>query len=241
MPSSALKAVSVYLHSGELSKDKKLFRRVQRGIQGSKNLRRLDLHIGTGGCILYNYNTEFSNKERGKFPPLEEIKLGGFSPSARDAEYWMKNMDWSHLRILELGYNIDSSELMKALVPVAEHTPALAKFSITLPSFGDDASRDAFASLLTSFFSSAHKETLTEIEIYGEYQPFIEHILHTFGSSLKRLTLHKPERADDSQRPILTPDQMSDIVTQSSELEHLGIDINMSPDHTWVSQNLVSL
>lgn len=190
------------LDSFDLAADNELFPRIQRGIQESPNLRKLDLRVSREGCIVYNYNTEFSSSgwtlgsvfssdKPANFPPLEELKLRGLQLSSQSVDYWIESMDWSHMRVLDLGDESTSTALLDRLTPASEHVPSVETLKITLPWNMEEPYNET----LHRFISSSPKDRVLEIEVNGAYQQFIDNILNSTGSNLKRLTLHEPEKA----------------------------------------------
>jgi len=104
-PSPVVRSARVFSDSAGLDDDKQFFHRIQRGIQGSPNLKSLQLRFEDTGCLRSDYKTEFSTSDTAIFPSLEELKLQGLLVTPQDMEYWRDAMDWSHVRILRWKFS----------------------------------------------------------------------------------------------------------------------------------------
>ena len=213
---------------------------VQRAIQDSKNIKRLHLSVDVHGCTRSHYGTDFS--ENGEtFPPLEELVLEWFSITQSCGEYWLKAMDWSHLRVLDFREGSFSSQLLSLLLPVKDKLPALESIGMHLPlSWTKDSIQEqrddpnSFLSVSNQFFTTARP--LLSIRLQGYYRSLLPDILNCQAASLKSLSLHDQEVSrKDCQRIPLSLEELEEIGTKSPGLEMLALDVNISEEHTWVS------
>ena len=78
---------------------------VQTQIMDSPNLVELSMKIGSMGCVIYNVNPKFAQLKNKRFPPLEKLSLVAFPLTVENVDYWMTNMDWSHMKYLDLRAN----------------------------------------------------------------------------------------------------------------------------------------
>ena len=218
---------------------------VQRAIQDSKNIKRLHLSVDVHGCSRYRYKTDFS--ENGEtFPPLEELVLEWFPITRSCGEYWLKAMDWSHLRVLDLREGSFSNQLLSLLLPAKDKLPALESIGMHLPlSWTEDTVQEqrndpnSFLSAPSQFFSTARPQSLLGIRLQGYYRSLLPEILNHQAASLKSLSLHDQEVSrKDCQRIPLTLEELEEIGTKSPGLEMLALDVNISKEHIWVSMHL---
>jgi len=227
-----------------LTDDKTALADLQSVVQNSKNLKRLHLYVDVQGCVRRHYSTDFS--ENGMtFPPLEELTFEWFEVNQSCGEYWLKAMDWSHLRALDFREGSFSTSLISLLLPIADNLPALESIGLHLPFWADDTIREqkddpnSQFSLTTRLFSTARPQSLTDIRVQGYYRSLLPDILNHHASSLKRLSLHETETAsEDNQRVPLSLEELEEIGTKSTGLEALALDVNISKDHKWVSTRL---
>ena len=214
---------------------------LQSAFQNSKNLKKLHLYVNVQGCVQYTHSTDFS--ENGEtFPPLEELALEWFKVTQSGGEYWLKTMDWSHLRVLDFREGSFSTPFFSLLLPVADKLPALEGIGLNLPFWTEDNVREqrddpnsAFA-LTRQLFLTARPQSLIDVRIHGFYRPLLPDILDRHASSLKRLSLHETETAsEDNQRVPLSLEELEEIGIKSPGLEALAFDVNISNEHKWVS------
>ena len=215
---------------------------VQRAIQDLKNIKKLHISVDVHGCSRSHYSTDFS--ENGEtFPPLEELVLEWFSITQSCGEYWMKAMDWSHLRVLDFREGSFSSQLLSLLLPVKDKLPALESIGMHLPlSLTKDNVQEqrgdpnSILSVSSQFFSTARP--LLSIRLQGYYRSLLPDILNCHAASLKSLSLHDQESSrKDCQRSPLSLGELEEIGTKSPGLEMLALDMNISKEHTWVSMH----
>jgi len=217
---------------------------LQSVVQDSKNLKRLRLYVDVQGCVRRHYNTDFS--ENGKtFPPLEELTFEWFEVTRSCGEYWLKAMDWSHLRALDFREGSFSTSLFSLLLPVADNLPALESIGLNLPSWAEDTVREqkddpnSPFSLTRRLFSTASPQSLTDVRVQGYYRSLLPDILSYHATSLKKISFHETETAsEDNQRVPLSLEELEEIGAKSTSLEELALDVNISKDHKWVSTHL---
>ena len=227
-----------------LTNDKTALVDLQSVVQNSKNLKRLHLYVDVQGCVRRHFSTDFL--ENGKtFPPLEELTFEWFEVTRSCGEYWLKAMDWSHLRALDFREGSFSTSLFSLLLPTADSLPALESIGLHLPSWTEDTVREqkddpnSPFSLTKQLFLTARPQSLTEVRIQGYYRSILPDILNSHATSLKRLSLHETETAsEDNQRVPLSLEDLEEIGTRSTGLEALALDVNISKDHKWVSTHL---
>jgi hypothetical protein len=63
----------------------------------SPNLVELSMEIGSMGCVIYRVDRKFAQLENKRFPPLQKLTLEAFPLTVENVDYWMANMDWSHM------------------------------------------------------------------------------------------------------------------------------------------------
>jgi len=132
LSSPAVTSLTVGLSQSYIADGGTALSNVQKAIQDSKNIKRLHLSVDVHGCTRSHYGTDFS--ENGEtFPPLEELVLEWFSITQSCGEYWLKAMDWSHLRVLDFREGSFSSQLLSLLLPVKDKLPALESIGMHLP------------------------------------------------------------------------------------------------------------
>ena len=233
-------SLTAKFYQGELARDETALPNIQSTIQNSKNLKRLHLCVGVSGCVQYSYSTEFS-ENGGTFPPLEELVLEWFWINQRCGEYWMKAMDWSHLRVLDFREGSLSTAFLSLLLPTADKLPALESLRITLPFFREEELRkqkddpSSPFSLIRQLFSTARPRSLRDVRIWGYIKLFLPDIINHHGESLKSLSLHEEEMlSEDNQRIPLSVGDLMEIGTTSKGLEALALDVNISKEHAWV-------
>ena len=217
---------------------------LQSVVQNSKNLKRLHLYVDVQGCVRRHYNTDFS--ENGEtFPPLEELTFEWFEVTRSCGEYWLKAMDWSHLRALDFREGSFSTPLFSLLLPIADNLPALESIGLNLPFWTEDTVREqkddqnSPFSLTRQLFLTARSQSLIDVRIQGYYRSLLSDILDNHATSLKRLSLHEMETASgDNQRAPLSLEELEEIGTKSTGLEALALDVNISKEHKWVSVHL---
>ena len=217
---------------------------LQGAIQSSKNLKKLHLRTDVDGCVRRRYNADFS--ENGEtFPPLEELVLEWFEVTQSCGEYWLKAMDWSHLRVLDFREGSFSAQFIPLLLPIADKLPALESIGLNLPPWTDDQvlkqkdDPNSPFSLTRQLFSTARPQSLLDVRLHGNYRSILPDVLTHHAASLKRLSLHQKEAANEaSQRTPLSLEELEEIATKSPGLEALALDINISKEHAWVSARL---
>ena len=218
------------LSEGYISNDETAIANLQSIVQSSKNLKKLHLRVNVHGCVRYHYSTNFS--ENGEtFPPLEELVLEHFEVTQSCGEYWLKAMDWSHLRALDLREGSFSTPFLSLLLPIADKLPTLESIGLKLP--------DSSLSLTRQLFLTARPQSLLDIRVHGHYKSLLPDVLNHHATSLKSLSLHERETANgDNQRVPLPLEELKDIGTRCIGLEALALDVNISKEHTWVSTHL---
>ena len=241
LSSPAVTSLTVGLGQMYVANDETALFNVQRAIQNSKNVKRLHLYVDVHGCRHSHYNTDFS--ENGEtFPPLEELVLEWFPITQSCGEYWLKAMDWSHLRVLDFREGSLPSPLLSLLIPVPDKLPALESIGLDLPSsWTEDNVREqkddpnSLFSLTRKLFSTARPQSLLGIRLQGYYRSLLPDIINHQAASLKSLSLHEKEvsRKDDQRIP-LSLEELEEIGTKSPGLEALAFDVNISKEHTWV-------
>ena len=230
------------LSQGYIANDKTALSSVQRAIQSSKNVKRLHLCVDVYGCAHYRYSTDFSDNGE-TFPPLEELVLEWFCITQSCGKYWLKAMDWSHLRVLDLREGSFSSAFLSLLLPVADKLPALGSLGLHLPAEGDVREQrnnpDSSLSLTKRLLSTARPQSLLDLRFQGYYRPLLQDIIDHQAASLKSLSLHEIEvSTEGDQRIPLSLEELEEIGTKSPGLEALALDVNISKEHTWVSMHL---
>lgn len=243
LSSPALSSLVVGFGQDHLHSDKTALSNLQSAIQSSKNLKKLHLQVDVEGCGRYNYSTDFL--ENGEtFPPLEELVLEWFQITQSSGEYWLKTMDWSHLRVLDFREGSFSAPFLSLLLPVADKLPALENIGLNLPSWTKDSVREqrddpnSPFSLTKQLFLTARPQSLLGVRIHGYYRSLLPDILTHHATSLKSLSLHETEIANGDQRSPLSLEELEEIGTKSAGLEALAFDVNISKEHTWVSTYL---
>ena len=241
LSSPAVTSLTVWFGQSYIARDKTALSKVQRAIQGSGNLKKLHLCVGVGGCSQFHYSTDFL--ENGEtFPPLEELVLEWFCVTQSCGEYWLKAMDWSHLRVLDFREESFSSPFFSLLLPTADTLPALENIGLHLPPWTEDDVRNqrddpsSSLSLTKRLFSTARPRSLLDVRLEGHYQPLLPDIIEHHATSLKGLSLHEREVSrEDNQRTPLSLEELEEIGSKSPGLEALALDMNISKEHTWVS------
>jgi len=240
LSSPAVTSLAVRLNQSYIADGGIALSNIQRAIQDSKNVKRLHLSVDVHGCSRSHYNTDFS--ENGEtFPPLEELVLEWFSITQSCGEYWLKAMDWSRLRVLDLREGSFSDQLLSLLLPVKDKLPALESIGMHLPrSWTKDSVQEqrgdpnSFLSVPSQFFSTARPQSLLGIRLQGYYRSLLPEILNNQAASLKSLSLHDQEVSrKDCQRIPLSLEELEEIGTKSPGLEILALDVNISKEHTW--------
>jgi len=241
LSSPAVTSLTVELRQEYIADDETVLSNIQRAIQNSKNVKRLHLYVDVHGCTRHYYNTDFS--ENGEtFPPLEELVLERFRITQSCGEYWLKAMDWSHLRALDFREGSFPSPFLSLLLPVTDKLPTLESIGLDLPpSWTEDEVREqrgdpnSFFSLTRQLFSTARPQSLLAIRLQGCYRSLLPDIIDHQAASLKSLSLHEKEvsRGDNQRIPLLL-EELEEIGTKSPGLEALAFDMNISEEHTWV-------
>jgi len=168
--------------------------------------------------------------------------LEWFEVTQSCGEYWLKAMDWSHLRTLDFREGSFSTPLFSLLLPIADNLPALESIGLNLPFWTENDVREqrddlnSPLSLTRQLFSTARPQSLLDVRIQGPYRPLLPDILNHHATSLKRLSLHETETSsEDNQRIPLSLEELEEIGTKSTGLEALALDVNISKGHAWVS------
>ena len=230
--SSLLRSLYLGIGSRALDTDKTspLLTHLQTQIMDSKNLTKLTIKVGRGGCVMYNVDPKFSKPEGKKFPPLEELSLEAFPLSTANVDYWVTAMDWSRLRSLELRDIRKPTYFLDTMLDSAGGLPGLETIRIELPYFyysNSRADEEAFENTFLRFLSEPRLNGLSTVGIEGEDpSPYLQTILETQGATLRTLHLHSPERPDDPQREMLSVQELRAIGLQAPNLEELAVDIN---------------
>lgn len=241
VPSSpAVTSLTVALYRERLAKDEAYLPNVQGAIQNLKNLKKLHLYIHVGGCVRYSYTNDFS-ENGGAFPPLEELALEWFWVTQSCGEYWMKAMNWSHLRVLDFREGSLSIPFLSLLLPVADKLPALEGIGLNLPYWTEENLQEqkndtnsAF-SLIRRLFLTTRPQSLRDVRIHGYHRPLLPDVINNHSTSLKSLSLHEEEMPrEDTQRVPLSSEELVEIGTKSKGLEGLALDMNISKEHAWV-------
>ena len=212
----------------DTSKTSPLFTHLQTQIMDSKNLTKLTIEIGSGGCILYNVDPKFSKPKGKSFPPLEELSLKAFPLSAANVDYWMTAMDWSRLRNLELRATVKSTYFLNAALDSAGGLPGLEKIRIELPHsyFDTKADEEAFNNVFLRLLSAPRVNGLSAVSMEGEYRSYLPAVLEKQGPTLRGLHLHTQERSNGPQREALSVRELRAIGLQAPNLEELNVDLN---------------
>jgi hypothetical protein len=230
-PSPLLRSAKVVIGEAQLCGKENTLHQIQNSIQGSPNLISLEWSFHYTGCTVCSNRLEpfLFTAAPGVFPPLEELKIHGHRFNPLDMDYWVAAMDWTKLKVLDLGEHVPLQPLLTGLTPAAKLLPSLEKLRIVLPKDDSDLGT------LVDFLSSG-RDSLIELELDGRYHSIVTALLSEAGPGLKRLTLHGPEPTDGpDQRNMLTAKQLSKISTHYPQLEHLSIDFDIFANYTWVS------
>ena len=241
LPSLTTASLTAGLNPSYISNEEAAIPNLQNVIQSSKNLKRLHLRVNVSGCVHHHYSTDFS--ENGQtFPPLEELVLEWFEVTRGCGEYWLKSMDWSHLRALDFREGSFSTPFFSLLLPITDKLPALESIGLNLPFWSEDSVREqrddpnSPFSLTRQLFLTTRPQSLLDVRVQGHYWSLLPDILNHHATSLKALSLHETEIADeDSQRSPLSIEELEEIGTMCTGLEALALDVNISKEHTWVS------
>jgi len=166
--------------------------------------------------------------------------LEWFEVTQSCGEYWLKAMDWSHLRALDFREGSFSTAFFSLLLPIADKLPALESIGLNLPPWTEDNVREqrndpnSSFSLTRQLFSTARPHSLLDIRVQGLYRSLLPDILNHHAASLKSLSLHMTETTSkDGQRVPLSVEELEEISTKAAGLEALGLDVNISKEHTW--------
>lgn len=244
VPSPAVTSLTVGMSENYIAIDETALPNVQSLIQSSKNLKRLHLYVTVSGCNRYKYSADFL--ENGEtFPPLEELVLERFAVTQSGGKYWLKAMDWSHLRVLDLREGSFSTPLLSLLLPIPDKLPALESIGLNLPFWTEDDVREQRDDPNSSFsrtrelFLTARPQSLLDVRLQGYYRSLLPDILNNHAASLKRLSLHEKEvSSENDQRIPLSLEELEEIGTKSTGLEALALDVNISKEHAWVGVNM---
>ena len=212
-----------------------LLTHVQTQIMDSPNLVELSLEVGSMGCVLYKVDPKFSRLEDKCFPPLEKLTLVAFPLSVENVDYWMENMDWSHMQYLDLRAINNPTHFFNETMKLAGGLPQLKALRMELPWFWNRGGLQEFEDTFRRFLDVPRNPGLSEIALEGDYQQYLQTILNRHGLSLKKLQLHDPERSDEPQREMLSELVLSDLGQRAPNLEDVSLDINHNPDGTLVS------
>ncbi|KAF9653791.1 hypothetical protein BDM02DRAFT_3106868 [Thelephora ganbajun] len=244
LSSPAVTSLTVELRQEYISENKAALSNVQSAIQSLKTLKRLHLYVNVHGCAHYSYSTDFP-ENGGTFPPLEELVLEWFKITQKGGEYWLRAMDWSHLRVLDFREGSISTPFLLLLLPIADKLPALESLGLNLPFWKEEDVRDqrndphSSFSLTRQLFLTAQPQSLRDVRIQGYYRSLLPDILDRHGASLKSLSLHETETSSqNNQRIPLSLEELQEIWTKSTGLEGLALDVNISKGHKW-PENIV--
>ncbi|PGH32431.1 hypothetical protein GX50_04796 [[Emmonsia] crescens] len=221
--SKCLEALDFRLHSDligpRMTKEPVLA--AQEVVMSCPNLRSLTLSIHThhGGCVLSPLDdvlTQFSTKLKGKFPPLEELKLDDYYISDEEWPYWSDNLQWQCLWNLSLM----SSSIEPILPKLIGRVQNLRKLElmrypdqIEYPGQFDD-NVDKF---LRSFSS-------LEIIIFEGYSASVEALMG--HRNLSDLHMHTAEsRYSGEIRPVLSAEDLQLLSQNCPKIKDLYIDV----------------
>ena len=212
-----------------------LLTHVQTQIMDSPNLVELSLEVGSMGCVLYRVDPKFSPLKDRCFPPLEKLTLVAFPLAVENVDYWMANMDWSHMEYLDLRAINNPTHFFEETMKLAGGLPQLKALRVELPWYHKRADLQEFEDTFRRFLDVPRNPGLSEIALEGDYQQYLQTILTRPGGSLKKLQLHDPERPDEPQREMLSDLDLSDLGQRAPNLEDVSIDINHNLDGSLVS------
>lgn len=201
----------------------------------SHNLVELTMEIGSLGCVIYDVDPKFSRLKGKRFPLLEKLALEAFPLTIENVDYWMENMDWSHMENLDFRAIDEPTYFFSESMKLADGLPRLKVLRMELPWFSETKDLQEFEDIFRRFLGVPRDTGLSEIALEGHYQPYLQAILDGHGTTLKKLRLHDPERPYEPQREMLSGAELSDIGRRAPNLEEISIDINHSPNGTLVS------
>lgn len=208
---------------------------VQTQIMDSSNLVELSMEIASMGCVIYDVDPKFAQLKDKRFPPLEKLTLEAFPLTVENVEYWMVNMDWSHVEYLDLRVINNPTCFFNESMKLADSLPQLKTLRMELPWFRKRSDLREFEDTFRRFLDAPRNTGLLEIALEGGHLPYLQTILNKHGASLKKLRLHDPERASEPQRDMLSDLDLSDLGQRAPNLVDISIDINYNLDGSLVS------
>lgn len=158
---------------------------------------------------------DFDLEPNQMLPPLEELKLDGYSWS----KSWAKNLDWSHLRKLDFS----DIGLAKGIAPYLTGLQALElhRWGHWLyPTHHRQGAQEINTFLLECV-------SLKEIRLMGLTGDIPVSTIARHGKTLEHLKLHETERyAGPGIRPVLSIQDLKCLSIECPRLEILDIDLN---------------
>jgi hypothetical protein len=235
--SPLLHSLHVYFRPRELNtvKTSPLLTHVQTQIMDSPNLVELSMGIGSLGCVIYDVDPKFARLKGRRFPPLEKLTLEAFPLTAKNVAYWMENMDWSQMEVLDLRAIEEPTHFFNEVMKLAGGLPRLKALRMELPWFREARDLQEFEDTFRRFLDVPRDTRLSEVALEGDYRPYLQTILDGQGATLKKLQLHDPERSYEPQREMLSEPELSDLGQRASNLEDISIDINYTLNGSLVS------
>ena len=212
-----------------------LLTHVQTQIMDSPNLVELSMGINSMGCVIYRTDPKFARLKEKRFPHLEKLSLEAFPLTVENVDYWMANMDWSHVEHLDLRAIYQPTYFFNESIKLAGGLPQLKALHMELPWFREGRDLQEFEEVFRQFLDTPRNTGLSVIALEGDFQPYLQTILNRHGGSLKRLQLHDPERSHGPQREMLSDSDLRDLGQRAPHLEDISIDINNGLNGSLVS------
>jgi hypothetical protein len=169
-------------------------------IMDSPNLVELSMGIGSLGYVIYEVDPKFARLKGKPFPPLEKLTLEAFSLTAKNVAYWMENMDWSQMRILDLRAIDEPTHFFNEAVKLVGGLPRLKALRLELPLFREARDMREFEDTFRRFLDVPRETGLSEVALEGDYRPYLQTTLGAQGATLKKLWLHDLERLCEPRR-----------------------------------------
>ena len=192
----------------------------------SPNLVELSMEIASQGCVRYEIDPNFARLKGKRFPPLERLTLEAFPLTIENVDYWMENMDWSQMESLDFRAIREPTYFFNESMGLAGGLPRLKTLRMELPWFRETRDLQEFEFTFRRFLGVPRDAGLSEIALEGDYRPYLQTILDSHGTALKKLRLHIPERPYEPQREMLSELELSDLGRRAPNLEEISIDIN---------------
>jgi len=235
--SPLLHSLHVYFEPSSLDtvKTSPLLTHVQTQIMDSHNLVELAIEIGPLGCVIYDIDPKFARLKGNRFPLLEKLTLVAFPLTFENVNYWMENMDWSHVENLDFRAIDQPTYFFNESMRLAGGLPQLKVLRVELPWFDKTRDLQEFEDTFRRFLDVPRGAELSEIVLQGQYKPYLQTILDGHGKTLKKLQLHDPERPYEPQREVLSKAELSDLGRRAPNLEEISIDINYTLNGSLVS------